>query len=361
MSGWRYAAACLLVAMTAQAASPAPGCVERVIQNGVVVVDRAQGVRRVGAAAPLSADTAFRLASLSKQFTAAAILHLVAAGRLSLEDRIGDLLPELPAYTRAITVRQLLTHTGGLPDYEDLMEQPGGTHYTATRQISDEGVLRLLSKTQQPRFAPGSKWAYSNSGYVVLGLVVARVSARPLAEALDDAVFARLGMTATHLHVPGRDSVQRRAYGHSVAPDGRFVVDDQSPTSATGGDGGIYSTAADLSIWLAALTAGTVLPPSLIPEAFTPTRLSDGSPTVWPTEPDEDNLDPGGPVAYGYGWFLDPYEGHARRWHFGTTQGFRTAIDWFPAERVGSIVLCNRMDIDARERALANARAYLTR
>lgn len=351
--------AALLLAATAGAGTQ-PGCVERVVRDGTVVFDRADGVRRVGGHEPLTASTRFRLASLSKQFTAAAILRLVESGRLSLDDRVGDLLPELPAYAHAVTLRHLLTHTGGLPDYEDLMETAPGPRYTARHQIDDEGVLRLLGATAKPRFAAGTRWAYSNSGYVVLGLVVARASGQTLGQYLQGAVFAPAGMSQTSLHVPGKDRLWQRAYGHArVGAAGAIVVSDQSPTSATGGDGGIYSTVDDLTRWLAALSRGTAVPASWAAEAFSPARLADGGATVWPAEPDEDNLDPGGPVAYGFGWFLDPAMGQARRWHFGTTEGFRTAIDWFPDARVGTVVLCNRMDVDARQRALANARPYL--
>jgi len=359
----RIAAITIAAVLTSAAtASPVePGCVERVVQNGTVVLDRAHGVGRIASPQPLDARTAFRLASLSKQFTAAAILTLVEQHRLTLDASLGTLLPGLPAYTRAITVRHLLTHTSGLPDYETLMDDPatnGGRHYTPTHQISDRDVLDLLSRTTHPEFEAGSRWAYSNSGYVVLGLIVARVSGQSLASYLHDAVFRPAGMRATQLHVPGQDTVRHRASGHSRDAAGRFVLSDQSATSATGGDGGIYATVEDLTHWLAALEQGTAAP-SRAPAAFTPATLKDGAATYWPTTPDEDNLDPGGPVAYGFGWFLDPAWGQPRRWHFGTTQGFRTAIDWFPGQHVGSIVLCNRMDIDAKARALENAQPFL--
>jgi CubicO group peptidase (beta-lactamase class C family) len=352
----------LLGAGATAIAAPHPGCVERVIQAGTVVVDRSDGVRRLDARQPLDGSTRFRLASLSKQFTAAAILSLVEQGRLSLDDSLADRLPGLPSYTRTITVRHLLTHTAGLPDYEALMESPRygrGRHYSPVQQISDREVLALLARTTEPDFVAGTRWAYSNSGYVVLGLLVEQVAGTSLAQYLQAQVFRPAGMTATQLHVPHADTVRARAYGHAVDSAGRFRLSDQSATSATGGDGGIYSTVDDLTRWLAALERGDAVP-THFPAAFTPVTLADGGATTWPTVPDEDNLDPGGPVSYGFGWFLDPAFGQPRRWHFGTTEGFRTAIEWFPRARVGSIVLCNRMDVDAKARALANARPYLT-
>ena len=358
----RTAAVVVAVLMAGGAmAVPAPGCVERVLRDGAVVFDGAQGVRRLGGTARLGPDTAFRLASVSKQFTAAAVLALVADGRLSLDGRLADLLPGLPAYMGAITVRHLLTHTAGLPDYEVLMDAAaarGGPVYTPTHQIDDQAVLRLLAATSAPVFPSGARWAYSNSGYVVLGLLVAAVSGESFGHYLERRIFAPLGMHSTHLHVPGKDRIAQRAFGHEQISAGVFRVSDQSATSATGGDGGIYSTVADLTRWLRALDRGAALPGDS-ELAFQAVRLADGSATTWPTQADEDNLDPGGPVAYGFGWLLDPAFGLTRRWHFGTTQGCRAAIDWFPDRHVASIVLCNRMDLDARARALSNVQPFL--
>ena len=139
-----------------------------------------------------------------------------------------------------------------------------------------------------------------------------------------------------------------------------LVPADQSATSATQGDGGIYSNVADLARWDAALREGTLLPAAAMQAALVPVRLADGSQAHWPLQGDEDDLAPGQPVSYGYGWFLDPFDGHRRMWHFGTTRGFRSAIMRLPDEGVTSIVLCNRTDLEARsmaERLLKDALA----
>jgi CubicO group peptidase (beta-lactamase class C family) len=352
--------ATLLVCATAMAVEP--GCAERVFRGDDILLDRVSGVRRLGSEEPITTHTAFRLASVSKQFTAAAILTLVEAGRLSLDARLADLLPGMPAYTRAITVRHLLTHTSGLPDYEVLMDEAaahGGRVYTPTHQIDDAAVLRLLAATQAPRFAPGSRWAYSNSGYVVLGQIVAAVSGESFGRYLDQHVFKPHGLASTHLRVPGQTRIVQRAYGHAGDPIAGWTVSDQSSTSATAGDGGIYSTVEDLTRWLQALDRGESVLARHARDVFSATSLADGAATSWPLEPDEDNLDPGGPVTYGFGWFLDPAFGHRRAWHFGTTEGFRTTIEWFAEQHVGSVILCNRMDIETRARALANVQPYL--
>ncbi len=351
----------LVLSTVAQAASE-PGCVERVVVQGSVVLDRAHGQRRVGHVARLSAQSSFRLASVSKQFTAAAVLTLVESGQLSLDARLADLLPGWSAYAQTITVRHLLTHTSGLPDYEVLMDEAaahGGPVYTSTHQIDDAAVIRLLASTNGPLFPAGSRWAYSNSGYVVLGQIVAAVSGETFGHFLESQVFVPNGLYHTHLRTVGGVALEQRAYGHRQdLLTGVWHVSDQSATSATGGDGGIYSTVDDMARWLQAIDRGETVIGRWASTVFATTRLADGTETHWPAEPDEDNLDPGGTVQYGLGWFLDPAFGATRRWHFGTTEGFRTAIDWFPKRNIVSVVLCNRMDVDARDRALENVRRF---
>jgi len=339
-----------------------PGCAFLLRVGGRTRLAGARGVREAGGTAALDTRTNFRLASLSKQFTAMAIMLLVADGRLTYETTLAELFPGFPAYAGAITVRHLLTHTAGLPDYEDAMqaqERAGGPRYTPARQIHDAEVLALLQRAAAPEFAPGERWAYSNSAYVLLGLAVERVSGMDFGEFLARRVFIPLGMRSTLVYVRGRNRVPHRAYGHEPAA-GRLLRADQSSTSATRGDGGIYSNLEDLARWDAALAAHTLLPQAAMQAAYEPVRLVDGSGPRWPMRPDdEDNLAPGEPVAYGFGWFLDPLDGAARQWHFGTTRGFHSAIMRFPVRGVTSIVLCNRSDVDARAVAAALARQAL--
>lgn len=324
-----------------------PGMAVLVRKDGHTVAVRGYGVRDLRTLAPIDAETNFRLASGSKQFTAMAVMLLVHAGKLHYEDRLTSIFPSFPAWGRTITIRHLLTHTSGLPDYENLMNQA----WTPAHQIRDAEVLALLKQQTSPKFKAGTSWSYSNSAYVVLGLVVAKISGKPFAEFLQDRIFAPLGMGDTLVYVKGEDPVPNRAYGHSKEA-GKFVETDQSATSATLGDGGVYSNLADLAKWDAALRAHALLPAAEIQAAWTPVKLADGSTPKWPAEPSEDNLHPGQPVAYGFGWFLDPFEGYARAWHTGTTEGFRTAIERFTEDDVTVIVLCNRADLDADKLAL---------
>lgn len=325
-----------------------PGVAVLVRQNGKTMMQRGYGVRDLRTMTPIDSQTDFRLASFTKQFTAMAVMLLVHDGKLRYDEPLTQIFPDFPGYGRAITVRHLLTHTAGLPDYEDLME---GGPWTASHQIQDDEVLVLLKRQSTPKFAAGASWAYSNSGFVTLGLIVSKASGMTFGQFLYDRIFRPLHMDHTLAFVDGRNQVPKRAFGHTRRPGG-FVETDQSSTSATLGDGGVYSNLEDLAKWDEALEKHTLLSESEMKPAWTPVRMADGSEPHWPAAPGDDNLSPGKPVAYGFGWFLDPYAGHPRVWHSGSTRGFSTVIDRFPAERLTIIVLCNRTDLDASKLAL---------
>ena len=315
-----------------------PGLAVLVRRNGRTILERGYGVRDLRTSAPIDARTGFRLASVTKQMTAAAIMLLVRDGRLRYEDTLTRALPGFPAYGSGITIRHLLTHTSGLPDYELLMEdaeKERGPTWTPDRQIRDDEVLALLEKETHGLVAPGTRWAYSNSGYVVLGLVAARAAGKPFGDVLRERIFAPLGMTRTLAHEKGKDPVPDRAYGHTKDATG-FRETDQSSTSATLGDGGVYSCLEDLAKWDEALRTNALLTRAELVVALTPARLADGSE----------------PVAYGFGWFLEPWKGHGRAWHHGETMGFRSVVERFPADGLTVIMLANRNDLDLKRLAL---------
>jgi CubicO group peptidase (beta-lactamase class C family) len=328
-----------------------PGMAVLVREGGKTVFSRGYGVRALRSRERVDPETNFRLASVTKAFTAVAVALLVRDGRLRYEDALTDVFPAFPAYGRGITIRHLLTHTSGLPDYEALMtaaEQGRAPLWTAERQIRDDEVLALLRGETKGLFPPGTSWAYSNSGYVVLGLVVARVSGKPFGDFLRQRIFAPLGMDRTLAYEKGRNEVRDRAFGHA-RDGGGFREADQSPTSATLGDGGVYSNLEDLARWDEALRVNELLSPAWMKLALAPVRLADGSGTRWPPGPrGGDNLDPGQPVSYGFGWFLDPWRGRSRMWHHGATSGFRSVIERFSDERLTVVVLANRDDLDVR-------------
>jgi CubicO group peptidase (beta-lactamase class C family) len=326
----------------------APGLAALVKDRGRILFEKGYGVRELSSGARIDPQTNFRLASFTKQFTATAIMLLVHDGKLQYDDHLTDIFPEFPAYGRAITIRQLLTHTSGLPDYEVLMEREEkarGPIWSAEHQIQDPEVLALLEKQTAGKFTPGTSWDYSNSGYVVLGLIIAKVAGMPYREFLYQKIFSSVGMNHTVVYQRGINEVTRRALGYTKEKDA-FVETDQSATSATLGDGGIYSNVADLGKWDEALQKHTLLSEKEMLSALTPVTLADGSEPHWPKHGDSFNLAPGEPVSYGFGWLLDPYEGHPRMWHTGSTTGFRTVIERFPSDRLTIIILSNRTDLE---------------
>src|SRR5216684_196190 len=326
----------------------APGAAVLVVRNGTVF-RRGYGVTDLHTMHKIDAHTNFRLASFTKQFTAASIMLLARDGKLHYDDHLNDFFPEFPAYGKSITARNLLNHTSGLPDYEDiLLKQYEGTPLEKVPQLLDAGVLRLLEAQTSGKFPAGSKWEYSNSGYAVLAMIVEKVSGRPFGQFLQERIFSPLGMKHTLSYEKGKNEVQHRAYGHSKE-DGAWRETDQSPTSAVLGDGGIYSSLDDLAKWDRALRNHTLLSETEMQPALTAVSPADG-----PAKTPE-----GQNVSYGFGWFLDPYAGHRRMSHYGETVGFRTNIQRFPDDNLTIIVLANRADADPEALALKVADLYL--
>ena len=340
-----------------------PGLAVVVRKNGRTLFERGYGVRDLRSKAKIDAHTNFRLASFSKQFTAMAIILLVRDGKLRYDETLTEIFPDFPAYGKAITVRNLLNHTSGLPDYEDLMdafEKKSGPTWSPQKQIQDAEVLELLKKEKAGKFAPGTSWSYSNSGYVVLGLIVSKVSGKTFGDFLQARIFAPLKMDCTIVFQNGKNTVAKRAFGHS-RENNALKETDQSSTSATLGDGGIYSNLEDLAKWDDALCNHTLMSEKDFQPALAPVKLNDRSEPHWPKEPSDDNLHPGKPVSYGFGWFLDPYQGRQRMWHTGSTMGFRTVIERFPdGDGLTAIILSNRTDLEPENLALQVADLFLS-
>ena len=282
-------------ALFANIAPSSPGAAVVVIKDGRAVFQRGYGVTDLRTLHPIDEHTNFRLASVTKQFTAMAVMLLVHDGKLRYDESLTEIFPEFPAYGKTITVRHLLNHTSGLLDYEDLMaKEYGNTPDDQIPQIHYAGVLTLLEKATTTNFPAGTRWQYSNSGYCVLAMVVEKVSGQPFGQFLHNRIFAPLHMTSTLAYEKGKNEVPNRAYGHT--PDGNgFRETDQSSTSATLGDGGVYTSLADMARWDDALQRHTLLSEKEMQPALT---------AVHPTSnPAEEN---GHPVSYGFGWFIDP-------------------------------------------------------
>jgi len=323
-------------AMMAGYAGDGPGAALLVVRDGEPVLRKGYGLADLEARAPVAPDTRFRLASVSKQFTAAAVLLLVQDGALSLDDPVRKWLPSLPPATDGITLHHLLTHTSGLIDYEDVMPE------TIAGQLADADVLRLLEGQDRLYFAPGGDYRYSNSAYVLLGLVVARASGRDFPAFLRERIFLPLGMDGAVAFVDGVSTVANRAYGYSLV-DGRWRRTDQSPTSATLGDGGIYASIDDLAKWDAALRDGRLLSDASRELAF-----------AAHTATDEADVD-----GYGYGWRLHATDDGPLLWHSGETIGFRNVILRWPGAGLTVVLLSNRNDPEPYALARQIAALYL--
>jgi len=309
-----------------------PGAAVLVLHDGQPVFRRGYGLAVVEDGSAVTPASNFRLASVSKQFTAAAVLLLVEDGRLALDQPARRWLPELPPAAAGITLRQLLSHTSGLLDYEDLMDPAD------TRQVHDTDVLALLAREDRLAFAPGSQYRYSNSGYALLALIVGRAAGSDFASFLQQRIFQPLGMAHTVAHQDGVDQVAQRAYGYSEV-DGRWQRTDQSTTSAVLGDGGIYSSLDDLARWDAALYDDRLL--------STASRKAMFSPATATTEADVPH--------YGFGWRLNG----RMHWHSGESIGFRNVILRYPDKHLTVIVLSNRNAPEPYPLALKIARRWL--
>ena len=294
-----------------------PGASLLVLRDGEAVVARGYGRSDLEAGVEAGPATDYRLASVSKQFTAAAVLLLQEDGKLSVDDKARRWLPELPAAADAITLRHLLTHTSGLVDYEDLM----GDDWQG--QIRDAGVLALLSREDRLYFPPGSAYRYSNSAYALLSLVVERASGMAYPDFLQARIFGPLGMHDTLAYVAGGREPPHRAWGYSQREDGSWERTDQSTTSAVLGDGGIYSTIEDLARWDAALYDDRLLSDASRAEAFSPHAMVTGE---------------GYEAQYGFGWRITG----ETLWHSGETIGFRNVIVRWPQRRLTVVLLSNR-------------------
>ena len=301
-----------------------PGASLLVARDGKPVVQRAFGMADLEKGIQATPQTDYRLASVTKQFTAAAILLLRQDGKLSLHDSVRKWLPELPQTDQAITIDDMLRHASGLIDYEDLI--PADTK----GQVSDMDVLKLLSKQSRLYFPPGTSYRYSNSGYVLLGLIIERAAGESLPRFLKTRIFDPLGMTHTLLYENGRGpEVPDRAYGYSET-GGKWTRTDQDTTSATRGDGGIYSNIEDLAQWDAALYDRRLLDDESRKLAFSPhTRITGETDVDW----------------YGYGWRLHhDQNGDEEIWHSGESIGFRNVILRWPQQHLTVILLSNRND-----------------
>lgn len=294
-----------------------PGVSVAVVQDGKVVLARGYGVANVELSVPATEHTVYQLASVTKTFTATAIMMLVEEGRLGLDDKIAERLPDLPAAWREVTIRHLLSHTSGIKSYTSVRD----FHKTARKDYARHEILDLVAK-EPLEFAPGEKWSYCNTGYFLLGMLIEKVTGKGYGEFLDLRIFKPLGMTQTRVN-DLRAIIPDRAQGYEW--DGKNLRNGEyvSPTQPFAA-GMLVSSVGDLVKWDAALGQARLLKPSTLEQMWTPARLSKG-----------------GETGYGLGWQLDKVNGHRLVAHGGGIPGFSTEFSRFRDDKLTVIVLTN--------------------
>ncbi|MEW5798878.1 MAG: serine hydrolase domain-containing protein [Bacteroidota bacterium] len=316
-------------------ATNVPGASVLVMKNDSVIFKKAYGYADVTDGRPVTTTTNFRLASITKQFTAMSIILLAERGQLSFEDRISKFFSDFPQYGKEITVRHLLTHTSGLVDYESLIPD------SQTVQVLDADCLRLMHDVDTLYFPAGTKYQYSNTGYALLALIVEKISGMRFADFLKKNIFDVVGMPTSVAFENGISTVANRAYGHSRTDSG-WIQTDQSNTSAVLGDGGIYSNVEEMSSWISALWNYKLIPQQTQHLAWSSALLNNGT-----------------AIDYGFGWHLETYSGIRHPHHGGSTRGFRNHILVFPEQRLLVIVLTNRNEGEPIHLAHAIANLFL--
>jgi D-alanyl-D-alanine carboxypeptidase len=294
-----------------------------VVKDGRLVLARGYGYADLENDVPATAETVYRLGSITKQFTATAIMQLAEQGKLSVDDELTKFLPDYPTGGRKITVHQLLNHTSGIKSYTSTKD-----FFKRSRLDTSHGELLAQFKDEPFDFEPGAKWLYNNSGYYLLGMIIEKASGQTYAQYLDENIFKPLAMSATR-YGHTRPLIRRRAMGYRYALGG-LVNDDPLSMDAPGAAGALVSTVLDLIKWHQALESGQLLSSASYEAMYQPTKLADGK-----TRP------------YGYGWGVGELAGHRKLSHGGGINGFSTMIARYPDDRLAVIVLSNTVSANS--------------
>ena len=315
-----------------------PGAAVMVIQNGTIVHSRGYGYANLEERIPITPTSTFRLASVSKQFTAMAIAILADNGKLDYSDLVSKYVPALSPY-KDVTIRHLLTHTSGLPDYYDEFDASAWAERGTLPRNAD--VMAYAGMINRPLFPPGERYEYSNPAYEALPLIVEAVSGQDFAGFMNNRVFQPAGMEDSVIHDHERPQIDRRVLGYSQVPDG-YELNDDDPLNGITGSGGQYSTLQDFYYWDQALYGDRLVSKDTMKQVFTRARLNGGE-----------------EIDYGFGWRLDSYQGHERIAHGGSWVGFRTAISRYPGLGLTVVILSNREEYKPGEVSDRVADIYL--
>lgn len=301
-----------------------------------MLYEKAHGFADLEFAINADEETLFRIGSVTKQFTAASILKLAERGKLSIDDPLTRFLPDYPTHGHEITLRHLLTHTSGIKSYTDLGPEWA---MNMARELPDEELVALW-KDKPLDFQPGERWRYSNSGYYLLGMVVAKVSGQSPGEFLREAFLDPLKLTRTR-YDSNEEVILNRAQGYAFENDA-FRNDALLGVSQPGAAGAMLASAGDLVRWQQALVSGRALKPESYEEMTLPFLLNDGHET-----------------QYGMGLQLDQRDGRRRVWHGGGINGFNSVLLYYPDAKLHVAVISNSERLRAETIGLALAGAML--
>jgi len=314
-----------------------PGCAVGVSLKGKSVLEKGSGMADLEHAVPIRPDTIFEAGSVSKQFTAAAVLLLARDGKLSLDDQVRKHVPELPDYGAPLTIRQMLNHTSGLRDWGSVVAIGGWPR--GTRVHTHAHVLDVVSRQRALNFPSGTRYSYSNTGYNLAAIIVSRVSGQPFAEFTRARIFAPLAMTRTSWRDDYTRIVKDRAIAYSDGPGG-FAT--EMPFENIHGNGGLLTTVGDLLRWTRNFSQPVVGDAAFVKEEQEPGRFNDGR-----------------PHGYALGLFIGTYQGVREVSHSGATAGYRAWLSEYPERQLAVAVLCNVSSGNATQYAHAVADAYL--
>ena len=314
-----------------------PGCAVGVAAGGRPVLERAYGMADLEHDVANAPDTIFEAGSISKQFTAAAVLLLARDGKLSLDDPVRTYIPELPDYGVPLTIRHMVTHTSGLRDWGEVAGIAGWPR--GKRAHTHAHVLDIVSRQKALNFTPGTNWSYSNTGFNLAAIIVSRVSGKPFAEFTRDRVFAPLGMPHTSWRDDYTRIVKHRAIAYQQGTDGYH---EDMPFENVYGNGGLLTTVGDLLRWNENFVSPKVGDREFVTQQQTAGRFSDGR-----------------AHEYAFGLYVRPYRGVPEVSHSGSTAGYRAYLARYPEQHVSVAVLCNAANANATQYAHAVAEAYL--
>ena len=293
-----------------------PGLSLAVVRDGGLVKAAGYGFANLELNAPATPETAYEIGSITKQFTAEAVMLLVQEGKLGLDDRLGHHLDGLPAAWQVLTLRQLLTHTSGLKDWE-------AAHLLSFRREYTPAEFIALMSPFALDFSPGERWSYSNTGYVLLGMVVARAGGKSYAEFVAERIFQPLGLRTTRFSRP-LEIVPQRASGY-VDDSGRLGKGEPLRPVLLDPNGGVLTSVLDLAKWERVFESEILLRRPSLEQMLTPVRLNDGQ-----------------TFAAGFGIFVDHFRGHRLIVHNGSTPGgFSSVFYHYPDDKLTVFVLCN--------------------